>query len=290
MEGIKRILFPTDFSANANHALQHALKLANFTEGEIIVQHVVSDYFQQHPHWSALFGVHEMQTELDGYVGTHVTPLLGEAAEKVQIRKVVSKGDTAKQIADLAEKEVVDLVIMGSADGEFTNSVVRLTSRPVLAVSMYSDARPAPHMHKINTILVATDFSQHSNKVVRYAFGLKKMFDASVYLVHVIESPKVLEFGIRQSAFFNTVERMRGWAANELLNLTPDEFINDPKVVRLVEFGSASDRISEIAEEVGADITIVGTHEYGAIRKALMGSTTDELLTKTTNPVLAVKL
>lgn len=290
MEGIKRILFPSDFSANADHALLHAVRLADFTEGEIIVQHVVSSYFEQHPHWAALFGVHEMQTELDGYIGTHVMPILDDTAGKIHVRKVISKGETAQQIADIAEKEMVDLVVMGSADGEFTNSVIRLTSRPVLAISMYSDARPAPHMHKINTILVATDFSQHSNRVVRYAFGLRKMFDASVYLVHVIESPKVLEFGIRQSAFFNTVERMRAWAASQLLNLTPDEFINDPKVVRLVEFGSASDRIAEIAEEVGADVTIVGTHEYGSLRKALMGSTTDDLLIKTTNPVLTVKM
>jgi nucleotide-binding universal stress UspA family protein len=290
MEGIKRILFPTDFSANADHALLHAVRLSGFNEGELIVQHVVSDYFEEHPHWSALFGLHEMQTEMDGYVGTHVTPILGDAAEKIRIVKVISKGDTAKQIADLAEKEMVDVVVMGSADGVFTNSVVRLTSRPVLAISMYSDARPAAHIHKVNTILVATDFSQHSKRVVRYAFGLKQTFDATIYLVHVIESPKVLQFGVRQAAFFNTMDRMRDWAKNQLINLTPDEFVKDPKVIHLVEFGNVSDRIAEVAEEVGADITIVGTHEYGAVRKRLLGSTTDELLTKITNPVLAVKL
>jgi nucleotide-binding universal stress UspA family protein len=290
MEGIRRILFPTDFSPNADHALLHAVRLSDFNEGEIIVQHVVSDYFEKHPHWSALFGVHELQTELDGYVAARVMPIVGEAREKVRVTKVISKGDTAKQIAELAEKEMVDLVIMGSADGVHTNSVMRLTARPVLAVSMYSDARPSPHLHKIGTILVATDFSEHSRKVVRYAFGLKRMFDASVYLLHVIESPKVLEFGIRQTAFFNTMDRMRTWATNQLLNLTPDEFVSDPKVVRLVEFGSASDRIADVAEEIGADITIVGTHEYGAVRQRLMGSTTDDLLTKITNPVLTVKL
>jgi nucleotide-binding universal stress UspA family protein len=267
----------------------HATQLANFDEGELIVQHVVSDYFEEHPHWAALFGIHELQTEMDSYVAAHIMPTLGEASGKIRITKVISKGDTARQIADLAEKEMVDLVIMGSADGVHTNSVVRLTTRPVLAVSMYSDARPAAH-HKINTILVATDFSQHSKKVVRYAFGLKRMFDATVYLLHVIESPKVLQFGIRQAAFSNTVERMREWANNQLINLTPDEFVNDPKVVRLVKFGQASERIADIADETKADITIVGTHEYGAVRKRLMGTTTDDLLTKITNPVLAVKL
>jgi nucleotide-binding universal stress UspA family protein len=290
MEGIKRILFPTDFSANADHALLHAVRLSGFNEGELIVQHVVSDYFEAHPHWSALFGVHEMQTEMDGYIKTHVMPVLGEAADKIRVTQVISKGDTAKQIAELAEKQLADLIIMGSADGVYTNSVMRLTTRPVFAVSTYSDARPATHMNKLKTILVATDFTQHSRNVVRYAFGLKQIFDATVYLVHVIESPKVLEFGIRQAAFFNTMDRMREWAKNQLVNLTPDEYIDDPKVIRLVEFGTASDRIAEVAEEIGADITIVGTHEYGSVRKRLLGSTTDELLTKITNPVLAVKL
>jgi nucleotide-binding universal stress UspA family protein len=290
MKGLKRILFPTDFSANADHALLHGIRLADFDEGELIVQHVVSDYFEEHPHWAALFGIHELQTEMDGYAATHLLPILGDTAENIRLTKVISKGDTDKQIADLAEKEMADLVIMGSADGVHTNSVMRLTTRPVLAISMYSDARPAPHMHKIRTILVATDFSQHSKKVVRYAFGLKRMFGAMVYLVHVIQSPKILRFGVRHAAFFNTIERMRAWATNQLINLTPDDFVDDPTVVRLVEFGTASDRIAEVAEEVRADITIVGTHDYGAVRKQLMGSTTDDLLTKITNPVLAVKL
>jgi nucleotide-binding universal stress UspA family protein len=289
MEGIKRILFPTDFSANADHALLHAIRLADFDEGELIVQHVVSDYFEEHPHWAALFGIHELQTEMDGYVTTHVLPILADASGKIRVTKVISKGDTDKQIADLAEKEMVDLVIMGSVDGVHTNNVLRLTTRPVLAVSMYSDARAGAH-RKINKILVATDFSQHSKKVVRYAFGLKRVFDATVYLMHVIESPKVLQFGIRQAAFSNTVERMQAWANNQLTNLIPDEFVNDPKVIRLVKFGPVSERIADVAEEIGADITIVGTHEYGAVRKRLLGSTTDDLLTKITNPVVAVKL
>ena len=180
MKGLKRILFPTDFSSNADHALLHAIRLADFNEGELIVQHVVSDYFEQHPHWSALFGVHQLQTELDGYVESRVLPILEKSRENIRITKVVSKGDPAVQIASLADKEFVDLVIMGSADGVRTNSVMRLTRRPVLAVSMYSDARPGAHTHKIKTILVATDFSPYSRKVVNYAFGLKRVFDATV--------------------------------------------------------------------------------------------------------------
>src|SRR5262245_55378052 len=65
---IKKILFPTDFSPNANHALLHALQLADFHNGELIVQHVVSDYFEKHSHWATMFDVHEFQKSMDCYV------------------------------------------------------------------------------------------------------------------------------------------------------------------------------------------------------------------------------
>src|SRR5947207_9028695 len=48
MNGFKKILFPTDFSANADKALAHAIRLAEFDKGEVIVQHVVGDYFERH--------------------------------------------------------------------------------------------------------------------------------------------------------------------------------------------------------------------------------------------------
>src|SRR5207253_5244751 len=59
-----------------------------------------------------------------------------------------------------------------------------------------------------------------------------------------------------------------------LTNLTPDEFVNDPTVVRIVENGSPSDCIADVAAEIGADLTILGTHEYGTVHKHLLGTTT----------------
>lgn len=286
----QRILFPTDFSSSTDHALLHAVQLAGFESGELIVQHVVNDYFEKHPHWTSLFGIHELQKELDAYVETHVVPTLGAARRDIRISSVISKGEIFKQIADLAEKEDVDLVVMGSVAGIHTNAVIEATDRPVLAVSMHRGAQHDVPTGKLRNILVATDFSTHSKKVVDYAFRLKGAFSATLYMLHVIQPAKMLGFGIRQRTFLNTTDRMRDWASSQLLNLIPDDFVNDPAVVRIVEFGPAIDRITEVAEEIGADITIVGTHEHGVVRKRIVGTTADQLLTTTASPVLTVKL
>jgi nucleotide-binding universal stress UspA family protein len=53
---------------------------------------------------------------------------------------------------------------------------------------------------------------------------------------------------------------------------------------------SIGEVIADIAYEVGADLTILGTHEYGAVHKHLLGTMTDKLLTRTSTPVLMVRL
>jgi nucleotide-binding universal stress UspA family protein len=286
---LNTILFPTDFSTNADHALSHAIHLANFESGEVIVQHVVDNYFEKHSHWATLFDVHELQGFMDMYVESNVTPSLPKENSKVRVRTVISIGNPGEEISALADREMVDLVVMGSAKGVISNHVMRMTNRPVLAVSSMRSKTSAKD-HQIRRIVVATDFSEHSKKVIRYAFDLKAAFDATVYMLYVIETSRAIKFAMRQGYFTATIDKMREWASSQLINLTPDECVNDPNVIRLVEYGVASDTIADVAFEVGADLTITGTHEYGMIHKHLLGTTTDKLLAKGTTPVLSVKL
>jgi nucleotide-binding universal stress UspA family protein len=290
MIAFKKILFPTDFSANADKALAHAIRLADFDDGEVIVQHVVSDYFEKNPHWATLFDVRELQQFMDGYISVHMPKILPLGSTNVRLQTLISKGKPVDEIVAAAERDKVDLVVMGSAKGVVTNKVIRRTNRPVLAVSA---TRPNPEdvsLGKLATILVATDFSEHSKRVVQYAFDLKRIFNASIYMLYVVETTSAIEWAIRQGHLLHGMDKMREWAGNQLVNLTPDEFINDPTVVRLVETGFPGDVIADVASEVGADLTILGTHDYGIVHTHLIGSTTDKLLTKTSTPVLTVKL
>src|SRR6185295_8262593 len=288
MVAFKKILFPTDFSPNADKALAHAIRLADFDGGEVIVQHVVGNYFDRHPHWATLFDLHEMQKQMDGYIDTHMKKALPSDTGRVRIRTEISKGKPADEIAALAEREFVDLVVMGSAKGVVTNKVIRMTNRPVLAVSATQPGPDETGLQKLNKILVATDFSEHSKRVIEYAFDLKRIFNATIYMLYVIETSHAIEWAIRQGHFTNAMDKMREWAGNQLLNLTPDEFIADPTVVRLVEAGAPGDAIADVAREVGANLTILGTHEYGSVHKHLLGTTTDRLLSKTSTPILTV--
>jgi nucleotide-binding universal stress UspA family protein len=290
MAAFKKILFPTDFSANADRALAHAVRLADIDGAELIVQHVVANYFERHPHWVTIFDIHELQKFMEGYADTIVKKLLPHGSGNVRVRPIVSKGKLAPEIAALAEKELVDLIVMGSAKGVVTNKVIRATNRPVLAVSAGQPNVEETGLQKVTKILIATDFSRHSERIVRYAFELKRAFDCMIYMLYVIEPRRAVDWALRQGHLVHGLEKMREWAQNQLVNLTPDEFIVDPTVIRLVQEGAASNTIAEVAAEIGADLTILGTHEYGAVHAHLLGTTTDKILSRTSTPVLTVKL
>jgi nucleotide-binding universal stress UspA family protein len=281
-------LFPTDYSRNSEHAFAHAVRLTEFQKGELIIQHVVSDYFERTPHWVTLFDLRQLQLHLDAFAQQEMTKTLLSVGENITVRSVISRGKTADEIVALAEKEKADLIVMGSAAGSTTNAVIRATNRPVLAISSHLETSTLSG--SAGHILVATDFSEHSRKVVRYAFELKKAFDATIYLMYVIETTKAIEFALKQGHYTDATDRMTEWAMNQLLNLVPDEFLNDPTVIRLVESGNASERIATAAREIGIDLTVLGTHEYGAMHRHLLGTTTDKFLSRMESPLLAVKV
>jgi nucleotide-binding universal stress UspA family protein len=285
MDGFSRILFPTDFSESATHALESALDLVGVRE--VIVQHVVSTYFEKHPHWSTLFDIHEMQKYMEMYIETEMAKV-PKAQEGINYRSVISEGKPAQQIVELAEKEKVDVIIMGPAKGVVTGLVIRASSRPVLAIPR-SEHRQQP-LGKISKILVATDLSAYSKTVVDYAFQLKRLFDCELYLLYVIELSNAIKFAIRQGSFTDAASRMRIWATNQLENLIPEPFAKDGSVHCLVEEGPVSDKIAECADLRDVNLVVLGAHGYGPVEKHFVGTNTDKVLTKLSRPVLIVKL
>ena len=286
MASLARILFPTDFSNGADHALENALCLPGLRE--VIIQHVVSTYFEKHSHWATLFDIHEMQKYMDMYVETEMKKILPAVASSVNFRTVISEGKPAQQIVELADKERVDCIVMGPAKGVVSGLVIRASSRPVLNIPQ--DGKETKPLQKVTKMLVTTDCSPHSKKVIDYSFELKRLLDCELFLFHVIELSNTIKFGIRQGYFTDAAARMRTWAKNQLENLTPHEYVTDSSVHRMIDEGSVAEKIAEYAESYNVDLVVLGAHGYGPVQKHFLGTTTDRMLMKVSRPMLTVKI
>jgi nucleotide-binding universal stress UspA family protein len=218
MVAFKKILFPTEFSTSEKPALSHAIHLAELHHGEVLVQHVVNDDFERFAHAVMTTDVGEIQQHTDIAAENDMKEFLAPhsgLAGTVSMRPVLSKDKAIPEICALAEKEDVDLIVMGSTKGTITGKVIRMTPRPVLAFP--SVPRPdGAEVFRVPKMLVATDFSDHSRGVVRQAFELRDVFDASIHLLYVIETSHAIEFAVGHGQFAHTIEKMKEWALLQL--------------------------------------------------------------------------
>ena len=287
----QKMLFPTDFSEGANAALSYALRMGDVNGSELIVQHVVGDYFGRHPHWATLFDVNELEKKLTFHVEHEMERAVpAEAHEKIRIRRVLSKGRADEAIAELAEKEMVDVIVMGPAIGAITGRVIRCASRPVLSVPHESKESTHGVKNGVTRMMLATDFSEYSKKVVNYGFELKKRLGCDVELVHIIDTPLWLGNMIDRPLHASVPEKMIEWAENQLKSITPDEFSTDTTVHRFVGTGSPAASLAARIKARSIDLAVLGAHGHGPVQRFLAGTTTEKVLAQGLCPILTVRL
>jgi nucleotide-binding universal stress UspA family protein len=137
-------------------------------------------------------------------------------------------------------------------------------------------------------ILCPVDFSEHSQRAVRFAALLARSFGSQITLLHVNDPVLVATSAIVYA------QRAEDETRADLHRLLDEALADDRHRVRdvtvLITEGDPSEQIATVAEEYGLDLIVMGTHGLGGYRKLLIGSTTERLLRRTTIPVAAVPL
>ena len=138
-------------------------------------------------------------------------------------------------------------------------------------------------MAMIKKILAPTDFSDLSARGVRYACQLAKDVGAELVVINIVTLDESNVANKRE------VERHK---------LELDEFMTD-KVVgagsdliirKVVEPGQPYSTIVYWAENEGIDLIVTSSHGRSGLSRVLMGSVAEEIMRKSTCPVLVVPM
>ena len=131
-------------------------------------------------------------------------------------------------------------------------------------------------MPMIKTILFPTDLSESSLQAFDFACEFAWENQAKLVALHVVEPVTPFDFEVTRSAF-----------EQQLWNLSPTR--SGLTFERLFRDGPAAQTIAEIADEIGADLIVMGTHGRSGIRRLLLGSVAEQVLRQSRCPVLFVK-
>ena len=143
-------------------------------------------------------------------------------------------------------------------------------------------------MLTIRTILVPVDFTETSDRALDYAVAMAARFEASVVAMHAYEIPV---YGFPDGALVASGEvaaRISEAAQKALDRLVEARQNKGAKVTALLRTGVAYDLANSVAEEIDADLIIIGTHGRRGLARALLGSVAENVIRTAKRPVLVI--
>ena len=283
---IKRILCPTDLTAESDEALRYALALARAYEARLVAFHC-----QQTNDDSELD-----QSEVKELFEQALFRYLGPAElAAIDWQRVVEPGnDPGTAISDYAAEHGVDLIVMRSRRrphraallGSTAEAVCRSAPCPVLV--MHSDQRDwvngASHEITIQRVLVAYDFSNDSELALKSGLSFSQEYQAELHLLHVLPPSSLEESEV--SWFPLGKEDAYHKAARRLQKAVPAEAHLWCEIKHAVCEGQAYREILNYAEKNAIDLICIGAHGAGFASRALFGSNVDRVLRQAPCPVL----
>jgi nucleotide-binding universal stress UspA family protein len=221
------------------------------------------------------------------------------AEARVPLTVSVRHGDPADVIRMYAHVLSPDLIVMGTHQrsglerlraGSVAERVMLGATQPVLIVPSR-----APEPGPFERIAVAIDFDHVSPRGVNLAMDLAERDRGQVTVVHAVPrvgarrpATSAQDEGLGEYLDRLSQDELTQHAWRRLERVMPKRTLEAAGLdVRLVH-GSPASAITDAADDLRADVIVVGVPRRGAVARAVFGVTAARLLRQASVPVLAV--
>jgi nucleotide-binding universal stress UspA family protein len=145
-------------------------------------------------------------------------------------------------------------------------------------------------MIEIRRILCPIDFSDHSRDALRHAIAIARWYESTVTVLYVFSPAPVASFGPGAVAFEPIV--LTAVDQDQLLADTKAFAETDSapgvKIEAVVREGNTAGEILELANDMNADLMVIGTHGRSGFERLFLGSVAEKVLRKAICPVMTV--
>jgi nucleotide-binding universal stress UspA family protein len=136
-------------------------------------------------------------------------------------------------------------------------------------------------MQLIKKILLAQDFRESSENVVSTAIELAKIFKSEIITSHILPDDMVNE---KVKALLNEAALIK---LEKTVDLIKSEGVKAGSPI--LEYGVPHESIVKAADDIDANLILIGSGETQKGEKFLLGSTTKRIIQKSEKPVFVVK-
>lgn len=278
---ITSILAPTDLSESSVPALRYARLFADRFAAKLTLMYTdpvfypvdyigpVDGYF--------ITAKPEQQASVRAELEQHAAAVMAARPYDVE----VTVGQPIPSILSVARHRHADFIVMGThlrhgwrraLLGSVSEGVLHGSQCPVLTVASrdrYVGAAP----YAVTNIICPVNFTDVARESLHAAARLAEAFGAHLTIVHVLEPDDVTNPAADE-------EKVRRWIAPHLQDVCSYR--------ELVVRGGAAERVLDCADDLGADLLVIGAQHKLFRDATVIGTTTERLIRFASCPVLVV--
>ncbi|MEO8874034.1 MAG: universal stress protein [Polyangiaceae bacterium] len=294
MHSTKRIFVATDFSESSDEALRQAHRTSLVTGAKIAVCHVLPDLLRINTLFpqrneSAVVQAASIEAKIRDVLSSQIARCM----PRVEVEMFVILGVDYAEIVRSAENWAADLIVVGNAGRSGVSShlghVAELVTRHAHCATLV--ARPTTSQ---GAVLVATDLSDPAMPAVAAGAEQARLHGAKLVVMHAIDFASVAvsieEIVIdmmKSTTSWNLDDEVRRLIDEHLGKaLTRCEAVGETMIVQ----GSAASAIVSCADQLNAQLLVVGTRGRTGLVRLLLGSVAERVIRTAACPVLAVRL
>ena len=290
MKTLKRIIVGHDLRAGGEVAVQSAAALAKRCGAALRLVHVVEplDSYQRISHpLTSPYPVEEIAQKIGARLKALVagTELAGLEAEYE-----VRMGSPFLELILAQRAWFADMIVVGGAsqpEEPFSASTSGRLMRKAEVPIMVAKSRLTP---EAKTFLVATDFSTGAKQAAEQAIMLAENFRGRVVFLHVFNQPSyrvsyVHELGVSLPIPPPTPEQMEPEWEDFLSGLHLEKVDWEKSSIE----GQAATAIIHQAEQIKADVIVMGTHGRSGLPYILLGSVAEKVARAASCAVLTIR-
>ena len=143
-------------------------------------------------------------------------------------------------------------------------------------------------MADFRRLLVPTDFTDTSERALDWAFTFAERVGSAITVMHSYEIPII---GFPDGALVATADiaaRMAEASRSGLDLVVGKRKGGKIQVDGVLREGVAWEEINRLADELDADLIVIGTHGRKGLARALLGSVAENVVRTATRPVLTI--
>jgi nucleotide-binding universal stress UspA family protein len=282
---IKKILIPTDGSANSLTALEYGIYIAKKLSAALTGLHVIDVNLIQGPLLTEISGSAGMPP-YEGFFDA-IEKSLNEKADFIlkdfreRCHKYGIQAEVKKTIGGISsviieEAQSADLIMMskkgehfhlkeGGLLGSVAEAVVRHSGKPVLVTP--------ENFIEIESMGIAYDGSDSASEAFKLSLTLSKQTSWPLTVLIITSDAK------KADTLSTQIEKMT--------QKEPDEASIDCEVI--IMSGKEQDEIIKFIREGAVELMVMGAYGHNRLRELLLGSTTSHVIRKSPIPVLLTR-